>query len=164
MGVLILTGPSGAGKNTVADRLVQQRSRCALIDVDLLRLMIVQPHAAPWEGPEGRSQHRLGAQNACALAINFVQIGLDVVILDILVAETARIYRQELDIFNPRIVLLLPTWAEIERRNQARPRLTADEVRLLYDWQQAFTQYDERIDNTDLSPDELAERLAKGLI
>lgn len=35
--------------------------------------------------------------NACALAINFVNAGFDVVIVDVLIPETLTIYRDSLD-------------------------------------------------------------------
>ncbi|HEX5503368.1 MAG TPA: hypothetical protein VFW96_12155 [Thermomicrobiales bacterium] len=160
--VLILTGPPGAGKNTVAAVFAQQRGRCAVIDVDLVRWMVLQPHKAPWEGQEGRAQQRLGVQNACLLARNFLVHRFEVVIHDVLSAETAHLYRQELPGHDPTIVLLLPTFEEIQRRNALRPpRLTAEESRSLYQLQAAFTDYDRKIDNTSLSAEEVAAQLAE---
>lgn len=54
--VLILTGPAGAGKNTVAHEFAKKREKCAVIDIDLVRWMVLQPHKAPWEGEEGMKQ------------------------------------------------------------------------------------------------------------
>ena len=66
--IVILSGPTRAGKNTVAGELAQQIPRCAIVDVDVLRSMVFRPHKAPWDGEEGRFQQHLGVKNACRLA------------------------------------------------------------------------------------------------
>lgn len=73
MSVIILTGPPGAGKNTVAQIIAMGKNKCAVIDVDLVRWMILQPHKAPWEGNAGKNQQMLGVRNACLLAKNFLK-------------------------------------------------------------------------------------------
>ena len=78
MKIVILTGPAGAGKNTVAEIFAKKRERCAVVDVDVVRHMLVEPHKAPWAGDEGRVQQVLGVQNACALAKNFLQNNLEI--------------------------------------------------------------------------------------
>jgi|SRR5208282_1440436 len=88
--VLILTGPAGGGKNSVASIYANARERCAVIDVDLIRWMVLKPHVAPWGGEDGRGQHRLGVRNACMLARNFIEEGYEVVILDVLSDEIAQ--------------------------------------------------------------------------
>lgn len=162
MKVLILTGPAGAGKNTVAQIFAKKRERCAIIDVDIVRWMLLQPHRAPWDGEEGGRQQVLGVKNACLLTSNFVQNNSDVVILDVLSKETFRIYKKELGKFNLKIVLLLPTFEEIQKRNKMRPlRITEDEIALLYKSQEALQGYDEKIDNTNLSAEEVATDLIR---
>jgi hypothetical protein len=158
--ILILTGPPAAGKTTIGPLIAQQLERCAVVDVDLLRAMVVQPHIAPWRGADGQAQLQLGAHNACTLARNFVQAGFAVVILDVLTNTTAQIYRTLLHDLAPTIVLLLPTLATALQRNQTRGQwLTDDEVRLLYTWLQALTSYDQKIDNTNLPPEAVATML-----
>ncbi len=158
--MLILTGPPAAGKTTTAPQLAARLPRCAVIDVDLIRAMVVQPHIAPWRGEAGRAQLRLGALNACLLAQNFHEAGYDVIMLDVLTDETATIYRQQLERYGPKIVLLLPALAVSLERNRARGQpLTDAEVRLLYGWQQQLTEYDLRIDNTQQSVEQLVDQL-----
>ncbi len=159
MRVIVLTGPPGAGKNTIAEIIAKQRNQCAVIDVDLVRWMILQPHKAPWEGDSGKKQQVLGVRNACLLTNNFLKEEYDVVILDVLTADTAKIYKEKLQ-NNVRIVLLLPTYEEALRRNTIRPpRLKEGDIKMLYNEQKAFTEYDEVIDNTHLLPEETAQRL-----
>lgn len=161
MGVLILTGPPATGKNTIAAVYARRHERCAVIDVDLVRWMVLQPHKAPWEGEEGRKQQHLGVENACLLARNFLTHDFDVVILDVVSDETVRLYRRALPVTPLQVVLLLPSYEEIQRRNEQRPqRLTADEILTLYRGQESLKDYDHRVNNTALSPEQVAEHLA----
>ncbi len=163
--ILILTGPPAAGKNTLGAQIAKRLARGVVIDVDLLRAMVVQPHIAPWLGEAGMAQLRLGAKNGCTMAQNFVAAGYDVIILDVLTDETAAIYRNSLGSLAHQIVLLLPTLAESLRRNQQRGQwLTDDEVRLLYGWQETLRSYDRKIDNSTWPATALADELAKAFL
>jgi len=160
--ILILTGPPAAGKTTIGPLLAKQLERCAVIDVDQVRAMVVQPHIAPWRGAAGMDQLRFGAHNACTLAQNFVAAGYAVVILDVLTDETAQLYRTALAAHQPTIVLLLPSLAEVLHRNQIRGQwLTDDEVELLYNWQENLHLYDRKIDNTHIPVDALVLELTE---
>lgn len=160
MSVLIITGPAGAGKNTVAKIFANKRSRCAVIDVDVVRHMLMQPHLAPWAGEEGKRQQILAVENVCALTMNFVEEECDVIILDVLSAETLKLYKQLLEEYKPKVVLLLPSYEETQTRNASRPKMITDEeVFILYKSQEALSGYDEKIDTTKLSAEETAERL-----
>lgn len=158
MNVIILTGPAGAGKNTIARLVAEKKKKCSVIDVDLVRAMIVQPHKAPWDGEGGLAQQRLGVANACLLAKIFVKNAYDVLILDVISDETARLYKKELGDQNIITILLMPNYTEIQRRNKERPsRITEEEIKLIYNWQENLTQYDKKIDNTRLTALETAE-------
>ncbi len=160
--VLVLTGPAGAGKNTVAHELAKKREKCAVVDIDLVRWMVLQPHKAPWEGEEGQKQVLLGVKNGLMLAKNFTDEGYDVVILDVISDEIAAIYKNKLEVLNPKIVLLLPSFEEIKKRNSSRPpRLTEGRIKYLYEMEEKLTLYDKKIDNTNLTPEEVAEELSK---
>ncbi len=160
MKLVILSGPTGAGKNTIAELVAQQRGRCAGIDFDVLRNMFLKPHLTPWDGDAGHRQNVLGVDHACMLASSLLANGYDCIILDVLSDETASLYKERLSHHDPVIVQLLPTYDEILRRNRTRPpRLTDEELEMVYQGQLEFSMFDERIDNTGLSPQEAADRI-----
>jgi len=157
--VLILTGPPGAGKNTIAQELAKRLKQCAIIDVDLVRWMVVQPHRAPWDGREGKRQQMLGVRNACILAASFDENNFTVIILDVLSQMTKREYEIQLKRFKPHVVKLLPTYNETVRRNRGRqPRLRMREIKMLYE-QQMRLICPRVIDNTRLSVRETVEKI-----
>jgi dephospho-CoA kinase len=161
MTILILTGPPASGKNSVAPLIARQRERCAVIDVDQVRWMLLQPHAAPWEGEEGKHQCRLGVENACLLAARFAEDNCDVILLDFVWDYTVSIYRERLAHLQSKIVLLMPTLEETLRRNHTRGWLPAHEVEMLYSMMEVFTGYDAKLDNTHLSIEELSQVIMK---
>ena len=70
---LVLCGPPAVGKSVTGRALALSRPRCALIEVDDLRQLILSGAVPPWDGDEGLLQHRLGVLNACAIARNLVE-------------------------------------------------------------------------------------------
>lgn len=130
---MILTGPPAAGKTSCARGLAERRQRCAVLDVDDIRHLVVAGHAAPWDGGEGAAQHRLGAENACRLARSFDAYGLDVVITDVVTDSVWPVYAEWLP--GAVVVQLRLSAAEACRRSDSRPRrLTeAEFVRLWED-------------------------------
>ena len=162
MSVLILNGPTGTGKNTIAEILSKKINRSVVIDVDSLRLMVKNPHKASWQSEEGKHQQLLGVSNACLLTKEFIKNDFSVIILDVLSYETAKFYKDNLNEFEPKLVLLLPTWEEIVRRNKTRERrLTDEELEMVYKQQVDLKIFDEKIDNTNLSPEEVANKLSQ---
>lgn len=160
MKLIILCGPTGTGKNTIAELVAQQRKRCAVVDYDVLRNMFREPHLTPWDGEAGSRQNLLGIEHASMLALSFLGNGYDCLVLDVLSDETAEVYREQLRQFNPMIIHLLPTYDEILRRNRTRPpRLTKQELATVYKGQCDFSGFDIQIDNTQLPPEIVAERI-----
>jgi hypothetical protein len=159
--ITLLTGPAASGKNTIGHIYATQFcQRCAVIDGDVVRAMLRQPHAAPWEA-EGLVQHRLGVKHACLLARSFADEGYDVIILDIVWADLAQLYRQFLSGYPLRIIRLMPSWEETLKRLHERPHtITDDEARWVYQQQQSLTDFDHSIDNSLMSAEEVAAWLA----
>ena len=158
--MLLLTGPTAAGKNTVGRLLASQQERCAVVDFDLVRAMFVQPHRAPWQGLEGKAQQQLGIQLVCDLALGFAAAGWKVVVLDVVTNDVVHLYQHALQSVSFRIVQLLPSFEETTRRFSARgPVLTDDEFRQVYHEQVQFRYAHRRIDTTTLAPEAVAEQL-----
>jgi predicted kinase len=143
---LLLTGPPAAGKSTTARGLVDALPLAAMIDVDDLRHLVLAGHAAPWDGPAGLVQQRIGVENACDLARRFASSGIEVVIADVLTPRTAELYRERLPAV--LIVHLRISLAEARRRATQRPvYLTDAEFELLHRPQvDDVTRYDDVID------------------
>jgi chloramphenicol 3-O-phosphotransferase len=160
MKVIILTGPPRAGKNTIGELLAKRMKAGVFIDVDKVRWMIIKGHKAPWEGEEGSKQQELGVKNTCQLSVNFLGSGYDVVIADVLNTKTVGIYRSQLSRFNLKIVLLLPSFEELERRSKYRPAfLRESEIKMIYEQQSKFSDYDLVIDNSKLSAEEVTKKM-----
>jgi hypothetical protein len=118
---LVLTGPPAVGKSTAARSLAWARTRCAVVEVDDLRQLVLTGAAAPWEGEEGARQRRLGARNACTLAANFLADDIDVVITDVLTPDSAVVYRELLP--GCLVLRLSAVLRETQRRFASRRRL-----------------------------------------
>jgi chloramphenicol 3-O-phosphotransferase len=159
--VLVLTGPPAAGKTTVAQAVADRLERAAVVEVDALRAMVRRGHVAAWYPGEGTAQHRLGARHACLLARGFVGAGFKVVVADLLTEETLPLYRAGLAGLPVRVVRLLPSLEEAQRRNRARGRwVTPARVALLYAQQAALAFVGETLDTTALPAAAVAARLA----
>lgn len=154
--VLVLTGPPAVGKSTTAHALARERDRCAVIDVDDVRQLVVSGGAAPWDGEEGQRQQRLGVQNACALARNVIDAGIDVVVADVLTPGTSALYRELL----PGCLVVHLTVPLEEARRRAATRtvwLTDEEFVGLHEADAAADlAADHVIDVRGLDPDEQA--------
>lgn len=160
MSVLLLTGPPAAGKNTVAELVAKRLDKCAVIDVDVLRQMILNPRREPWEGEEGPLQRSLGVDNACSLTRNFAGSGYSVLVIDTMTDAMVSDYRRQLSGLDPWTVQLLPSEDEVAARLLSRPDyLSRGEVNWMYHQQSTLTECDERLDNTEIAPDQAVEWL-----
>ena len=86
--VLIITGPHGVGKSSVAQALADRYDRVAHIPVETLRHFITPTgYVAPGK-PGFERQHALAVRNACALARNFLQERIAVIVDDVVTTQS----------------------------------------------------------------------------
>lgn len=169
--VIIVTGPPGAGKSTVAGKLCERLERAAHVDVDTLRHMVVAGHASPVtpEDPvELARQLGLAVRNAADLARNFVREGFHVVIDDVVFEQRLQEYADALaevpaDLY---FVLLQPPLEELRRRDQGRPeerRLGPRAEELWRAFQEASALPGLRLDTAGQTPAETADAVMSRL-
>jgi dephospho-CoA kinase len=162
MSIVVLTGGPGAGKSTIARAVAPLRRRCAVIEVDDVRQMLVQPHAAPWEDAEGLRQQKLGASNAARLAIGFADDGEDVVITDVVNNEIAALYRRSLSKQGVQIVHLRVSEALARDRAAGRHySLTDEQMRALHSAQADFVDFDRQLDTSVISVSDAAMQVCE---
>lgn len=120
---LIITGPPGAGKSTVAHLVAGALTRSALLEGDQVSRMIISGHVWALGQPvaDATAQVQLANHNLRALAANFVDAGFTPVI-DWVIPDRAQIdlYRRALAPRPVLLVVLAPSAAVCRRRNAAR--------------------------------------------
>lgn len=120
--ICIITGPPGAGKSAIAERLAHRFHNSAYINVDYIRAMIKESYVRPFPlTKESEKQITLSMRNACLLGRNFIKNGFNVFIDDVLVGkEKINYYKTQFKGNKLLIFLLFPRKAIIKNRDKAR--------------------------------------------
>ena len=163
--VLILTGPPGAGKSSVALALADRYDRVAHIDVDTLR-HFVTPTGYRAPGKLGfELQRALATRNACSLARNFMAERFAVIIDDVVPG------REELDLYLEELgpaglpvhfVRLLPSREVCKARNAGRRegRMPESRIDVVYgEFEAARDMPGSVIDSSELTLEATVDRL-----
>src|SRR5688572_5068645 len=120
--LLLLGGPAGAGKSTVARAWCASRASAAHVQLDEVRHLIVAGRADPQQaGPLQSNQYTLSVRASLALARTLLEAGYDVAVDDVLEpAAFERDWRPLLHGLDWRIVIVLPDLEEVLRRSRPR--------------------------------------------
>ncbi len=119
--IVLITGPPGAGKSTISNKLAESVSKGVAIDVDVIRAMVRAGYALPWlNTQETKNQRDLATKNVCDIAENSINLGFDVFINDVLsnnklIEDYKKALGKSINFF-----LLLPSKETLMRRLKER--------------------------------------------
>jgi predicted kinase len=129
--VLLVTGPSGAGKTeTTVAFASSRREPCAVVNQDLVRTFVKAGHVRPdtdW-GPEAERQWQLSRAICIDAMRRYLDEGFDVVIDTFAPGDDAELWRVEGARFD--VVVLKPSLEVAAARNRARVSHTTDDASL----------------------------------
>ena len=95
--ILVLSGPPGAGKTSVAEAICERYDRMLRVEVDTLRHWVCAGYRHPWAGDaQWEEQRLLATRNACAIARESIAARYAVVIDDLALAADLAAYRDAL--------------------------------------------------------------------
>jgi adenylate kinase family enzyme len=134
--VIVVTGPPGAGKSSVAEAICERFDRMMHIEVDHLRHWVKAGYRHPWlDDPQAAEQGVLAVRNASAIAREADALRYAAVIDDVVFASQAALYREAFAGIggNVHFVLLLPSLEVALARDGQRVETIRDRVRALHE-------------------------------
>ena len=159
--ILAITGPTGAGKSTVSDKLAKLIRQCVNIDADHVKHFIVNGFAYD-KTPEGTKQWELLGENAGLLARNFLEAEYNVIINGYINEPAWNRIQKHVTLTHK--IVLLPRVATVIKRDSSRN----EELKMgnaavsehhTYFSSSSFYNDFERIDSTNLTVEETVNKL-----
>jgi adenylate kinase family enzyme len=161
--VVLIVGPAGAGKSTLAENLSRKLHPSVNLKVDEFKDFIVNKFIyGPSE--EGAKQWAILGDNIGMVAKNFHQAGYNVIISGFMRDPALENMMKHLS-FSHKI-LLLPDLNEAESRDATRPKgrqLGPEGIKEHYEYYQSSDKYKDftKVDSTSLAAEETAEEVLK---
>ncbi|MCZ6539805.1 MAG: AAA family ATPase [Chloroflexi bacterium] len=125
--VLLITGPTSAGKTTVADSwATTRREKWAHLSLDSFRLLVKSGYHDPRLGWNDEAQRQLdiARSNVASVAANFVESGISCVIDDAVFPNWEPVgierWKRALGPVDIDLIAIIPQWGVIRERNAAR--------------------------------------------
>jgi len=141
--ILLITGPAGAGKSSVAEAWAASRDfACAQLSLDTFREFVKAGYHDPRNGwnDEAQRQLDLARSNMAAVTIIYLRSGVQVVIDDAVFPnwDTGGLdgWNEALPGVSIDLVVLMPDWNVVLERNGGRDgqrRVPEDVLRIIYD-------------------------------
>lgn len=135
--VLIITGPPGAGKTSVALAICERFDRMVHVPVDDVRHWVRAGYRHPWANDaQAAEQLRMAADAAVAVTRNAVEYRYSVIIDDVILGDAAEAYRAGLGGLDAQVqfVTMLPSLERCLERDLARGAASIPErVRALHE-------------------------------
>ncbi len=116
--LVILTGPPGAGKSTVGDRLAHSLPRSVNFSLDDLRHFVKGGYVDPWNDTDEEGQSVLATSVAIEMIKKYQERGFVVIIDDVFDDEGVRQYQKYFD--NVFGFVLLPSLDVLRQRDSQR--------------------------------------------
>ncbi len=122
--MLLLAGPAGAGKSTLARAWCRARARAAHVQLDDVRSLVVSGFVDPrdTDHPDQPAQWRASVAASCALVRSFAEDGIDVAVDDVLEPDAVGAWLAGLDGLDVRLVVVLPPLDVVLARGAARDK------------------------------------------
>jgi chloramphenicol 3-O-phosphotransferase len=133
--IIVISGPPGAGKTSVAEALCERFDRMLLVEVDDLRHMVHAGYRHPWAGDhQAVEQLELGARNAAAIALQSIAMRYSVAITDVVTADAVAWYRDAFAASSVpvELVTLLPSLETTVVRDAGRDGAMGERARTLH--------------------------------
>jgi len=162
--LIILTGPAGAGKSTVGEKLAYSFPRSVNFSLDDLRHFVKGGYVHPWDDTDEEGQSTLATDVAMDMIGKYLAKNFVVIIDDQVDDEHVRQYA---DRFGKTYAFrLLPSLEELRRRDAGRPehkQLGEYAAEMHRDHAEKRSELIQTIDSTDQTPEETADEI-KSLI
>lgn len=171
--ILLITGPAGVGKTTVADAWARARGeKCAHLSLDSFRLLVKSGYHDPRSGWNDEAQRQLdiARSNVASVATKFVESGISCVIDDAVFPNWEPVgierWKRALGSVDIDLIAIIPQWGVVHERNAARDetdRIPQGMLRKIYDDMAGWSDRPDVpvIDNSTLSIDETVAEIGR---